>query len=364
MALWFFLLVATICPPVFGRTLQWAGKNWLVKDGSNLGPGPNDWSDSTNNVWVDASGYLHLKITESGGVWYCAEIQSEQSFGYGEYRFFTRNRIDQLDTNTVGGLFTYLDDDNEIDIEFVKAWTGTNNANFIKQPSRAGSQYNYYIDLSGDLSTHRFTWETNSIFFQSYHAHGSPPPDTNFVIAEWTYVSNDVPVASTEKVHLNMWLFQGRSPSDTQHLEMIIQTFVFIPSTNTPPPDPPAGFQDDFNDQTLSNIWVHFNDAELSVETNGTLRVNPPGALTDQAGVVTTNAITWNSNSGCVFRAQIDWIDVTQPGTSNNIDVKTLMAAVSESESPWFATNAAILLGAYSETNDTLGLSFRTKTDS
>jgi len=356
------LLLSVLGFSAQGRTLQWAGKNWLVKNGNALGPGPNDWSDSTNNVWVDTNNYLHLKITESGGSWYCAEIQSEQSFGYGEYRFLVGNRIDELDTNVVGGLFTYLDDDNEIDIEFVKAWTGTNNANFVKQPSRSSSQYKYYINLSGDFSTHRFLWETNSIFFQSYHSHGLPPPDPSFVIAEWTYASNDVPVAGEEKVCLNMWLFQGRTPTDTQHLEMILHDFIFVQSTNAPPPPTPlSGFYDNFNDQVLSNIWTYFNDSELTAETNGTLRVHPSSA-TDQAGVVTTNAITWDSSSGCVFRAQIDWIDVVQAGTSNDIDVKTLMAAVSEPTSPWFATNAAILLGAYSESNDTIGLSFRTKT--
>jgi hypothetical protein len=344
------------------RTIYWAGKNWLVKDGTALGPGPNDWSDSTNNVWVDTNGYLHLKITESGGNWYCAEITSEQSFGYGEYRFLVGNRIDQLDTNVVGGLFTYLDDDNEIDIEFVRAWTGTNNANFVNQPARPGNTYDYYIDLVGELSTHRFIWETNSIYYQSYHAHGAPPPDPSFEIAEWTYSSNDVPVAGSEKVHLNMWLFQGRSPTDTQHLEMVVRDFIFVPSTNAPPPAPLVGFIDDFNDQALSNAWTYFNSAELSVETNGTLRVVPPGDLTSQAGVVTTNPLTWSAASGCVFQAEIDWIDVTVSGSSNAIDVKTMMAAVSEANSPWFATNAAILLGAYSETNDTLSLSFATKT--
>ena len=97
------LCFGLVCGEAQARVVLWAGRNWLVKNGTDLGPGPNDWSDSTNNVWVDASGYLHLKITEVGGNWYCPEVISEQSFGYGEYRFKLATEFDKLDTNVGGG---------------------------------------------------------------------------------------------------------------------------------------------------------------------------------------------------------------------------------------------------------------------
>ena len=354
------------CGEAQGRVVLWAGRNWLVKSGTDLGPGPNDWSVGTNNVWVDASGYLHLQITQVAGTWYCPEIISEQSFGYGEYRFKLATEFDQLDTNAVGGLFTYLDDNNEIDVEFVRAWTGTNNVSFATQPARAGNFHEFHAAFTeGSYSTHRFIWETNSIFYQSYFGHADPPPGEALKIAEWTYTSNSIPVASTEKLHLNRWLFQGRVPTDTQHLELVVHEFTFVPSTNSLPPAVGLGtFEDGFNDSVLSNIWKSFNDPEFVVETNGVLRVNPYGTDVEQFGVVTTNAIRWSAASGVCFQAKLDWIDVTQTGTTAGVHVKTLMAAVSEPQSVWFATNAAVLLAAYDSTANVLRLSFATKAGS
>ena len=357
-------LMGMMCVPAEGRVLLWAGRNWLVKSGSDLGPGPNDWSDSTNNVWVDASGYLHLKITQVSGTWYCPEIISEQSFGYGDYRFKLATEFDRLDTNVVGGLFTYLDDNNEIDIEFVRAWTGTNNVSYATQPARAGNFYEFHAAFTeGSYSTHRFIWETNSIFYESWFGHADPPPGPTLKIAEWTYTSNSIPTASNEKLHLNLWLFQGRAPSDTQHLELVIHEFSFIPSTNSLAPLPVLGaFADDFNDSSLSNIWRSFNDPEFVVETNGVLRVNPYGTDIEQFGVVTTNAVRWSSSSGICFQAKLDWIDVTHTGATEGVHVKALLAAVSEPQSVWFATNAAVLLAGYDSTANVLRLSLATKT--
>src|ERR1043166_192268 len=69
-------------------TIQFSGYTWNVKDGANLGPGPNNWSQ--NNVWVDASGFLHLKISKdpTTGKWNCAEVSTQQAFGYGKLKFW------------------------------------------------------------------------------------------------------------------------------------------------------------------------------------------------------------------------------------------------------------------------------------
>ena len=56
------------------RTVSFAGCEWTVKTGDNIGPGPNDWSDDTGNVWIDGIGRLHLKIRKEGNNWYCSEI--------------------------------------------------------------------------------------------------------------------------------------------------------------------------------------------------------------------------------------------------------------------------------------------------
>ena len=104
------------------RAIRFADHNWGVKSGYN-GPGPNNFSDSMDNVWVDTNGHLHLKITHPDSQWYCSEIISDESFGYGTYVFTVKSRLDSLDENIVLGLFTwdtYAPEYNyrEIDFEF------------------------------------------------------------------------------------------------------------------------------------------------------------------------------------------------------------------------------------------------------
>ncbi|MGH6635400.1 MAG: hypothetical protein ACRED0_04455 [Gammaproteobacteria bacterium] len=80
-----------------------------------------------------------MKITRSGGRWYCAEVVSADSFGFGTYRFSLDSPVDALDPNVVLGLFTWSDDpaynNREIDIEFTR-WGDPNNQNaqYVVQP--------------------------------------------------------------------------------------------------------------------------------------------------------------------------------------------------------------------------------------
>src|ERR1017187_5604796 len=106
------------------RWINFSGYDWSMKTSpgaDQLGPGPNYFSDSTNNVWTDAQGWLHLRITNRSNQWQCAEIVSARTFGYGSYRFQLASPADNIDTNAVLGLFTWSDDpayaDREIDIE-------------------------------------------------------------------------------------------------------------------------------------------------------------------------------------------------------------------------------------------------------
>ena len=220
------------------RTVQFSGYTWIVKSSeSPQGPGPNYWSDSKENVWVDDQGRLHLKITERNGKWYCAEVYTEESFGHGEYTFYMASRIDQLDKNVVCGLFTYLDDNHEIDIEFSR-WGDAKaaNAQYVVQPwSRPGNIKRFNIALNGDYSTHRFIWRNNRVDFRSLHGrydlHYDFPPSSDYIISQWTYTGSDIPAPSTEKVHINLWLMNGQPPSDGQKVEVVIEKVEFKSAT-------------------------------------------------------------------------------------------------------------------------------------
>ena len=62
------------------REIQFGGYNWTVKNSNNnkAGPGGNYWSNSEENILLDESGSLHMKITYKDGKWYCAEIYSNE----------------------------------------------------------------------------------------------------------------------------------------------------------------------------------------------------------------------------------------------------------------------------------------------
>lgn len=222
------------------NVISFSGYQWTVKGGSGLGPGPNNWSAS--NVWLGSTGDLHLKITNVNGQWYCAEIVSNQAFGFGQFQWKIISQLDQLDPNVVLGLFTYPtanvgpDGTNEIDIEYARWGVNSNPAgNYSVYPVTIPLTYPKYtthpfaFTLPGDHTTQRFTWRSTSIFFQSLNGH----TDTNKnEYANWTFApanpSQDIPQTAVP-VHINLWLFQGHPPTNGQPVEVVIRQFKYTP---------------------------------------------------------------------------------------------------------------------------------------
>jgi parallel beta-helix repeat protein len=209
-----------------------------------IGPGPNYWSDSKKNVWVDEQERLHLRITERDGKWYCAEVYTTEPLGYGEYVFYVTGRVDQMDKNVVLGLFNYLDDKHEIDIEVCKGWEINvdpcdwvaywGNALFAVKPDIrcvSVNRFNMNLDNSPESekgkSTHRFTWNSNSIFFKSISGHHYTQPKNSYIIHNWCYTGENIPEPTGLKPHINLWLDKGNQPTDNEEIEIIIDRFEF-----------------------------------------------------------------------------------------------------------------------------------------
>lgn len=220
------------------RKIQWSGYTWWVKRSSGaIGPGPNFFSDSTDNVWVDLNGYLHLKITHRNNQWQCAEVVNSESFGHGIYSFKVRGGIEYLDPHVVLGLFTWDDYDyscmhnnREIDIEMTR-WSDPNNDNtqFVVQPSNnPGNMYRFNIVDANQPTIHRFTWMEDYILFQSLYQDEVSWPMNESILAEWLYTGEDNPVPGKENPRINLWLMDGLAPIDGQEAEMIIEKFEYI----------------------------------------------------------------------------------------------------------------------------------------
>ena len=106
------------------RTVTFAGLRWDVKEGHSLGPGPNNFSNAKENVWVDEKGLLHLAITKRGQSWQCSEVVGPE-LGYGEYRWVISGNLRELDPKVVLGLFVYRGRDRTRDTaQLPEAWVG------------------------------------------------------------------------------------------------------------------------------------------------------------------------------------------------------------------------------------------------
>jgi hypothetical protein len=209
----------TSSPP---RCIIWAGMEWVVKSSPHFDPGPNQWSDGTDNVFVDAAG-LHLRITNAGGTWRSSEVVANQPFGYGRYVFRTATDVAELDSTTVLGFFTYDYRDpafahREIDIEFspMLGFTAGARGHFTVQPWQTRSNTFDFRVTPGDTdSLHVFDWRPGRVEFSS----GA---------VRWTTQGPDVPIpGNATNVRINFWSFSGRPPAGDGALEIVVSSFQY-----------------------------------------------------------------------------------------------------------------------------------------
>jgi hypothetical protein len=246
--------------PAYQSTISFSGMTWNVRKNDVLqGPGPNIFSQSSQNVWVDGSGYLHLKIRKDGDKWTCAEIESANKFGYGTYIFKVRSNVADINKNVVAGFFSWDNTsfqsqaNSEVDIEFAKwgnsgAYTYTSSVQPVKFDNpdvylERTSQPAMDVSKLRSASTHAFTWSPTNITWKSYE--GSSYPGSN-MIATWQYNNANQPRIKYEsgnqsapvvipapgndtRVHINLWLFNGMAPSDGNEVELVVEGFQYIP---------------------------------------------------------------------------------------------------------------------------------------
>ncbi|MBZ0310169.1 MAG: DUF11 domain-containing protein [Anaerolineae bacterium] len=223
-----------INPPVGTRVVYFANQSWYVKAGTNMGPANNNWSDSSESVWVDAQGRLHLKIRKIGDTWWCAEVFTMMTYGYGTYQFFVDSDLNAVDQNIVLGLFLYQDDQNELDVE-VSRWgvPADPNAQFVIQPYYvANHRERFFLNNSGP-TVHEMVWKPDSVLFTSFQ--GSSPVGSP-VIHTWEHAHTDIPQQERDlRLHFNLWLLNPpQMPANEQAFEVILSTMKFAPLPATP----------------------------------------------------------------------------------------------------------------------------------
>lgn len=247
----------------YSSNLTFSGITWTIKTGygQKQGPGPNYFSNSSKNVWVDSTtGYLHLKITSDTGKWNCAEIISDDKFGYGTYVFTVASNVAELNKNVVVGFFTwdntsfYNQANSEVDIEFSKWGSNTDSLTltYSAQPVQFDNPIPYYertkhplmnVSKLKNMSIHAFKWTDTLITWNSYE--GAIFPGTNS-LASWQFDKTKQPRSKIEggnsslpivvpapggdtHARINLWLLNGLGPTDNKAVELIVKEFKFIP---------------------------------------------------------------------------------------------------------------------------------------
>jgi hypothetical protein len=208
--------------------ISFAGYSWAVKSSAGkVGPGPNYFSSSPSNVWVDSAG-LHMKITRSGGRWYSAEVILQRNLGYGTYRWTLGSSVGSLDRNVVLGLFTWddanTDNHRELDVEVAKWGNASDptNAQYVVQPYDAAGHLVRWTQPTTAPTSQAFTWTPSSVAFETKAGAST--------IQSWTFTGSGVPRPGGENARINLWLYQGRAPANGQPVEVVISNFEFIPA--------------------------------------------------------------------------------------------------------------------------------------
>jgi len=219
----------------FDRTLFFGGVQWEVKasDTEVIGPGPNRFSDSADNVWVDAEGNLHLRITYRDGAWHCAELRAAYPMGHGTYSVTMRTAPGTIDRNAVLGFFTWSDDpahnNREQDIE-VSQWGRTKGTNldFCLQPADVPGNKRSFTLAKNALDTRlALDWQAGRLTTTAT----SVATGTELARATFT---NGVPPAGDERIRLNLWLFRGVAPASGKSIEVVLRDFTFTPTVASP----------------------------------------------------------------------------------------------------------------------------------
>ncbi len=338
--------------------VHFADRDWIVLDQWST-PGENYYS--TNCVSVDTNGWLHMEVKKINGVWHCPFVEGTNSLGFGEYRWHVGNKLEQIDSNLVVGLFNYAQESVfntnqiEVDIEVSHAFPGTqtNCLVYTVQPyTIPGNSYSHPLETTNDLTTHRFIWRPDRVDWQSYYGHTPEPENDDHFIAAWRFEGRGIPIETNEVAYMNLWLFFTNAPVNTQAVEMIIHDFAFVPFDG-------FIFTDDFNDDVTTNAWTVIGSAVR--ETNGCLIVEPD-AGTGAAGYATAQTVHRNERgTEYVFSAQLHSITATVARAGE--DVRALMTLSAGTSDATVASTAFILQGRYDSGDDTMTFKFFTKTN-
>ena len=211
-------------PP--SKMVEFSGYSWRLRDApSSRGGVSNNYS--SNNVWVDKHGAMHMNIARAGDDWTCAEASLTRSLGYGTYKVTVRD-TSGLPEAAVFSMFTWdyarpEESNGEMDMEFRHWPDRKENMEYVVPP--------YYVDrnaIRGFIPprtvVHSLRWEPGRAAFQSVLA--SNPSDKP--VAEAVFTSS-VPIHGIESFRICLYIDRYHQMPLPQGSEVVIEKFEYLP---------------------------------------------------------------------------------------------------------------------------------------
>jgi hypothetical protein len=209
------------------RSLRFGGFVWDFKKSLEpMNPGPNLWGDGADQAWVDQDGRLHLSIVKREEAWSSVELIESKRLGYGTFSVDVDSSIRNLDPNAIFGFFTWDQISGrysrELDIE-VSRWGNPESLPgwFTVQPYEIRENQHGFDLPPAKSYTFWMGWSKEAIVFSCF-ADGVP-------VTTWTW-SGKVPTPGAARLHLNLWLFQGREPAGFGATEVILSNLRYTPA--------------------------------------------------------------------------------------------------------------------------------------
>ena len=217
---------AAVLPPP--QTVNFSGYEWAVSSGFIYRAGSRNLFDPAN-VWTDANGALHLRISGSHGKWTAAEVKLRRSLGYGTYRFQVRD-ISPLEPSAVLTLVSWdgvgtEQNRRELDVELSRwGYIHNDNAHYVVQPYYVPANIFRFRIPTGVL-THSFHWEPGQVTFSTAAGSGSAGAP---LLKQHVFTSG-VPAAGNESVRMSLYVFdKGQVPLQNSN-EVVIEKFEYLP---------------------------------------------------------------------------------------------------------------------------------------
>jgi len=217
-------------PPLPTRPLRFSGYDWEIHTSSQTRGGLNNLYDA-DNVWSDASGALHLRITKKSDKWTCAHVMLTRCLGYGTYTFVVRD-TSHLEPAAILSMHTYDrwggdQHFREMNIE-IGRWgdaTSKDNAQYSIQPFYVPGNISQFTEPGGTL-THTLLWESGRASFKTVR--GSSMRPVAPMIHQHIFTSG-VPTPGQELLELMLYIVASDRYPLQKDAEVVIEKFEYLP---------------------------------------------------------------------------------------------------------------------------------------